>query len=95
MIIAIAQLQRASDARSRTIESVEKMALYYIALSPHLANARQLTEFATRALQRMPPGEGRIKYAHLFDPGDPYNKQFWLNASATHPELVDSYLITS
>ena len=57
MIVATAQLQRVGAEWSRSVASVEKMALYYIALTPHLANARQLTEFAARAVERMPPGE--------------------------------------
>ena len=95
LIVAVSQLGRAGASRSRTIESVEKVALYYIALSPELANARQRTEFVARVVSRMPPGERRIKYDHLFDPGDADNKRFWLTASETNPELIDTYVTTT
>ena len=92
LIVAATQLQRTGAERSRPVASVEKMALYYIALTPHLANARQLTEFAARAVERMPPGEERIKYDHLFEPGDPENKRFWVRASETNPSFVATYV---
>ena len=92
LIVTAAQLQRIGAERSRLVASVEKMALYYIALTPHLANARQLTEFVARAVERMPPGEQRIKYDHLFEPGDPENKRFWLTASEANPSFVATYV---
>ena len=36
----------------RSLAEVEKLALHYLAAAPHLANARQLREFAVRAVER-------------------------------------------
>lgn len=59
------------DARQRIMaglehpQAVEKMALYYVALSSRLPNVRQLREFAVGAIERVPSGEDRVKYDHL------------------------------
>jgi TolB-like protein len=92
LIVAATQLQRAGAGRSRPVSNAEKIALYYIALTPHLANARQLTEFAARAVERMPPGEQRIKYDHLFEPGNPDNKRFWIGAVEANASFAGSYV---
>ena len=57
-----------------------------------LANAGQLPEFAVRAVDRMPPGEDRIKYDHLFGAGDPENKTFWAQSFTVAGDLVNRYL---
>ena len=72
-------------------QQVEKLGLYYVALAPHLANARQLREFAVRAIERVPASDDRIKHDHLFSPGDPENKAFWVQAQATAAGLVNSF----
>ncbi len=45
-----------------------------------------------RAVERMPPGEDRVKYDHLFGAGDPENKTFWAQSSAVAVDLVNHYL---
>ena len=76
---------------NREINSVEKLGLYYVALNPRLANARQLREFAVRAIERVPPNDDRVKYDHLFSAGDPENKAFWLQAQPTAAGLANSF----
>lgn len=92
VIVAITQLCRAGAELGREVQGIEKIALYYVGLAEHLANPRQLTEFAVRTVERMPPAEQRIKYDHLFEPGDTENKLFWVAASEVEPELVDHYV---
>ena len=93
ILIVLSQLVQAGEETGRTIRAVEKLGLYYIALSPALGNARQLHEFAVRALERVPRGDDRVKYDHLFNPGDPENKRFWLEVSSVANSLSNSYVI--
>ena len=79
VLVALSQICAAGARYGKAIESVEKAALFYLAVTPFLANPRQLAEFAARAVGRMSAGEERLKYDHLFSAGDPENKQFWMN----------------
>lgn len=92
VLIVLSQFLRAGAKLGHDVRSVEKLGLYYIAVNSRLANARQLQEFASRAVERVPPGDDRIKYDHLFTPGDPENKRFWMDVSVVARELVNSYV---
>lgn len=91
VLIVLSQLVEAGRAGGHEIQAVEKLGLYYIALSSKLANARQLREFAVRAVERIQHGDDRVKYDHLFAAGDPENKRFWLEVAPVARELVNSY----
>lgn len=92
VLIVIAQLIRAAEELGHEILLIEKLGLYYAAVNSHLANARQLQEFATRAVDRVPRGDDRVKYDHMFVPGDPENKRFWLDVSAIAGDLINTYV---
>ncbi len=92
VLVVLSQFVAAGLQSGRTIRAVEKLGLYYVALNAKLTNARQLREFAVRAVERIPRGEDRVKYDHLFVPGDPENKRFWLEVSPVARELVNSYV---
>jgi len=77
----------------RDVREVEKLGLYYIALNRRLTNARHLQELAVRAVERMSPGDDRVKYDNLFNPGDPENKAFWGQSVAAAGDLVGAYLL--
>jgi class 3 adenylate cyclase len=91
-----ARRPRACQGRAREngvdLNAAEKMALYYLAIEPRLANARQLREFAVRAVERLMPGEDALKYDHLFGPGDPENKAFWMQWRPYHRALVNRFV---
>ena len=91
ILVAVATLRHASREAGREVAEIEKLALYYVATNPHVESARQLREFALMALARMPLGEDRLKYDHLFEPGDPQSKEFWIRARASAPTLINSY----
>lgn len=93
ILVVMSQFVRAGKASGRDIRAVEKLGLYYIALNSKLANARQLYEFAIRAVERGPRGDDRVKYDQLFVPGDPENKRFWLEVSSVAGDLVNSYTL--
>ena len=93
--VALSEFLRASASRGRSIRLVEKAALYYLASTPYLCNARQLAEFAARAVRRVPDGEERLKYDHLFGAGDPENKAFWVGMHRDAADLVGRYVEVS
>jgi predicted ATPase/class 3 adenylate cyclase len=92
LLIVLSQLRQAGAETGREIRAIEKLGLYYVALKPRLANARQLREFAVRAVERVPKSDDRVKYDHLFNPGDPENKAFWLEAQAVARDLADKFV---
>ncbi|OGP50259.1 MAG: hypothetical protein A2Y79_00775 [Deltaproteobacteria bacterium RBG_13_43_22] len=91
VLVVLSQFREAGKEVGRDISAVEKLGLYYVAVNPRLSNARQLREFAVRAIERVPPNDDRIKYDHLFSAGDPENKAFWLQAQPTVVGLVNSF----
>lgn len=91
VIIALQQLTNASRDRNHELKEIEKLALLYVLVSPHLVTARELREFSVRCIERLPPDEDRIKYDHLFQPGDPENKEFWLSAKSKYRDLAGTF----
>jgi Tfp pilus assembly protein PilF len=92
LLVTVAGFQAAAETLGRPISEIEKLALYYIVGNPLLGSPRQIREFTSRAVQRVPPGEDRVKYDHLFDPGDPLNKEFWMRARSQAPDLVGAFV---
>ncbi|MCH8226520.1 MAG: alpha/beta fold hydrolase [Chloroflexi bacterium] len=92
VLVVLSQFRQAGMDAGKDVREVEKLALYYVAATPHLANARQLRELAVRAVQRMPTGEDRVKYDHLFPAGDPENKEFYMAAIPDAAGLVNTFV---
>ncbi len=93
ILVVLSQFLEVGKEFNREIRSVEKLGLYYVALNSRLSNARQLREFAARAIERVPANDDRVKYDHLFSAGDPENKAFWLQAQPTAVGLVNSFVL--
>jgi hypothetical protein len=92
LLVTVAGFHAAAETLGRPISEIEKLALYYIVGNPLLGSPRQIREFTSRAVQRVPPGEDRVKYDHLFDPGDPLNKEFWMRARSQASDLVGAFV---
>lgn len=92
MLAALAQCRSAGREMGRDVRAVEKMALYYLAVAPAVANPRHLRESVVRGVERVPAGDDRMKYDHLFGPGDPENKSFWLESQAVAGDLINRYV---
>jgi pimeloyl-ACP methyl ester carboxylesterase/predicted AAA+ superfamily ATPase len=92
VLIVLSQFRNVGQELSREIKEVEKLGLYYVALNSRLANARQLRELAVRAVERLPTGEDRIRYDHLFGAGDPENKAFWMQSLPAGAELANRFV---
>jgi len=92
VLVVLSQFRKVGREVGREIKEVEKLSLYYVALNSRLANARQLRELAVRAIERLPTGEDRIKYDHLFGAGDPENKAFWMQSLPAAAELANRFV---
>jgi len=93
LLVVLSQFLNAGREYGREIRAVEKLGLYYVVLNSKLVNARQIREFAVRAVQRVPPGEDRLKYDNLFMAGDPENKRFWLEVASVANDLINKFVI--
>lgn len=92
LLVAIGNLRHAGAERRPPLSEIEKLALYYIAKDRTLENPRQLRDFMGRVERRVPAGEERVRFDHLFDPGDSRSKEFWVRARATAPDLIDRFV---
>ena len=92
ILVALSQMLNAAFELDRSVAGVEKLALHYLASAPHLANARQLREFAVRGVERGSARSDRIRYDDLFDAGDPENKRYWASVMPAAEALVDSFV---
>ncbi len=92
ILVAVGQFRAAAEEAGRRITAVERMALFYIAVDDGLNSPRQLRELCVRAVERLLPGEERLRYDHLFSPGNPENKAFWLRWQVRHGELVNHFV---
>jgi len=91
-ILVLNQFRQAGKETGKNISTAEKLAVYYLVVNPILATARQLREFVVRTVDRIPSGEDRVKYDHLFDPGDPENKTFWMQVRPIADELAEKFV---
>jgi hypothetical protein len=92
IVVALAQFCAAADGSGRRITTIERMALFYVSVDERLGSPRQLRELCVRAVERLLPGEERLRYDHLFSPGNPENKAFWMQWQAHHGELVNRFV---
>ena len=92
ILVALSQMLNAAAELDRSVAGVEKLALHYLAAAPHLANARQVREFAVRAVERGSAKNDRIRYDDLFDSGDPENKRYWASVMPGAEALVNSFV---
>jgi len=93
VLVVLSQFRQAGRELGREIQAVEKLGLYYVALNSRLANARQLRELAVRAIERLPTGEDRVRYDHLFGAGDPENKAFWMQSLPATADLASKFVM--
>jgi TolB-like protein/cytochrome c-type biogenesis protein CcmH/NrfG len=92
ILVALSQMLNAAGEVGRPVAAVEKLALYYLASALHLGNARQLREFAVRAVGRGSPSGDRVRYDDLFDSGDPESKRFWASVMPEAGELENAFV---
>jgi adenylate cyclase len=92
ILVALSQMLNAAGEVDRPVAAVEKLALYYLATAPYLGNARQLREFAVRAVERGSPSSDRVRFDDLFDSGNPENKRFWASVMPAAEALENAFV---
>src|SRR5262249_22705385 len=70
ILVVLSQMLNSAEDVGRPIAAVEKLALYYVSTTSRLGNARQLREFAVRAVTRGSATDDRVHYDDLFESGD-------------------------
>jgi hypothetical protein len=75
--IFASQIAAASQRLSLEVDEVEKLALYFAATAEGLTSARQLSELALAAVQRIPRGERAVRFLHTCN-GTRANAEFWV-----------------
>lgn len=93
-LLAIASQLLFLSKNNNNFESnkIEKLALFYILVSPQYFGMRQIEQIMKSAVERIDYGEDRMMYDHLFDYGDSMNKEFWLQANTFDPKLFTSFI---
>jgi DNA replication protein DnaC len=74
------------------INKIDKLALFYILVTPKYFSLRQIEQLVTSAVLRVPLGEDRMSYDALFDYGDLVNKEFWLYSKKYDSKLLNSFI---
>lgn len=92
ILLAVSYIRKLSAYRRTKIEFIEKFALFYLMTSSELNNPRQMEDFIHAAIKRVGLTENRLKYDHLFYPGDLKNKEFWKSYELLAKELSDAYI---
>jgi TolB-like protein len=92
LLVAASQISRIAAAEGRSVREIEKLALYFIATSPALSSARQLRAMAVESARRLPLGEDRLRYDHLFGAGDAENKRFWNDHAQAREEFSNHFV---
>jgi len=77
IVVALSNLMVATRKLRLDLREVDKLALLYVALNPHLSEARKIGQLAVIASNRIPKGEDRLMYDNLFDPGSIERMEFW------------------
>ncbi len=96
ILLVGAYIGKLSSYRRTRIQFIEKFALFYLVTSPELSDTRQMEDFLHTAIKRVGLSEDRLKYDHLFIPGDLKNKEFWKKYEILGKQLSNSYIkITS
>ena len=87
LCIYVAKIFAAAKKLGKTVEKVDKMALFYGAMKA-MQNARQMQMLAEDAVKRLQPGKTVLHYDHNFEPGDRENQMFWTRHRTATEMLV-------
>jgi len=85
-------LNKSKEKKNMEINKIDKLALFYILVSPQYSSPRQIEQLVTSAVLRVPYGEDRMSYDALFEYGDLVNKEFWLQVKTLDPKLFNSFI---
>ena len=92
LVVASQLLNHSKKINGFEINGIDKLALFYILVNPQFSSARQITQLLVSAIERVAYGEDRMKWDHLFEFGDPINKEFWLKTKTLDSKLLNSFI---
>lgn len=94
LIIFINGVALSLQSRGSKLVAVEKLALYYVAVSRSEDSAAVLTRFGEDAANRMSPTADRLRYDDLFDEsiGEQERFDFYSQHSSTAPRLTGKFV---
>ena len=85
-------LNQSKEKNNFETNKIEKLALFYILVSPQYFGMRQIEQVLINAVAKIDYGEDRMMYDHLFEYGDPINKEFWSEANSLDSKLFNSFI---
>jgi hypothetical protein len=92
LAIASQLLNQSKEKNNFETNKIEKLALFYILVSPQYFGMRQIEQLLISAVAKIDYGEDRMMYDHLFEYGDYINKEFWLQANTLDSKLSNSFI---
>lgn len=94
LLVGASQVNNLAKKHRPEINMIEKTALLYMALNPQISSsARRISELIVFSMSKIPEGEDRIKFDHLFEFGDRTNKEFWNKTNFYDDSLSNSFLL--
>jgi hypothetical protein len=92
LVMIASQLEIACRDLTVKIQSIEKLAAYYILATPAYNNPRHLADLIRSAVRRTEEKFERLEYDHLFERVDRDSKRFWADNKEA-AELLHSTFI--
>lgn len=92
LVVASQLLNQSTKQNGFETNKIDKLALFYILVSPQYSTPRQIEQLLLSAITRIAYGEDRMKYDHLFEYGDPVNKEFWSQTKTLDSKLFNSFI---
>jgi DNA replication protein DnaC len=92
LVVSSQLLNQSTERNGFETNKIDKLALFYILVSPQYSNPRQIEQLLISAITRIAYGEDRMKYDHLFEYGDSVNKEFWLQTKTLDSKLFNSFI---
>jgi DNA-binding response OmpR family regulator len=95
LIIALSHVLDEARLRKHFVTSIEKLALYFVAMENAFETPRQLSAFTKDAIDRMIAAQSdRLRFDHLFEPGDRRRNDFWAEIRSRNlVELLDNEFV--
>jgi hypothetical protein len=90
VILVASQAGIEARKRSMKIETIDKMALYYVLKSGNFNTPRQIAQLFARAIPRVPNEDTNVTYGDLFGRNDPEAMDFWTKNTGAVELLRDT-----
>jgi hypothetical protein len=92
LVMISSQLEIACRDLTVKIQSIERLAAYYILASPPYKNPRHLADLIRSAVRRTEEKVERLEYDHLFEPTNLDSKRFWADNAETAEQSHNTFI---